>query len=48
MGSPVAASAKREVPSGITPCPCVARIVGHRLVFFDWQKMQSGCRHSGV
>lgn len=29
----------REVPSGITPLPCVARILGHRFVFDDWQKM---------
>jgi hypothetical protein len=37
---------KREVPSGITPFPCVARIFPHRLVLPDKQNLHS--RHSGV
>ncbi len=47
-GVPSAASAKRLVPSGITPCPWVARMAGHRLVLSLWQKMQSGFLHCGV
>ena len=35
----------RLVPSGITPEPCVARIVGHRFVFGDAQKMHPGALH---
>jgi hypothetical protein len=31
---------KREVPSGMRPCPCVERMAGHKLVFGDSQKMQ--------
>ena len=47
-GVPLSAEAKRVVPSGMTPWPCVARMVGQRFVLDDAQKMQSGCRHSGV
>lgn len=36
----------REVPSGITPFPCVARIFPQRLVFPDLQNLHS--MHSGV
>ena len=39
---------KRLVPSGITPLPCVLRMAGQRLVFFEAQKMQSAALHSGV
>ena len=38
----------REVPSGITPCPWVDLMVGHRLVFWEAQKMQDCFLHSGV
>ena len=37
---------KREVPSGITPLPCVARIFPQRLVLPERQNLHS--RHSGV
>ena len=37
---------KREVPSGMTPLPCVARIFPQRLVFPERQNLHS--RHSGV
>lgn len=37
---------KREVPSGITPLPCVARILPQRLVLPDLQNLHS--LHSGV
>ena len=37
---------KRLVPSGITPCPWVARIEVQRLVF--WLRHDGHCRHSGV
>ena len=37
---------KREVPSGITPLPWVARILPQRLVFPERQNLHS--RHSGV
>jgi hypothetical protein len=37
---------KREVPSGMTPLPCVARILPQRLVFPDLQNLHS--LHSGV
>jgi hypothetical protein len=37
-----------DVPSGITPAPCVDRIVGHRFVFGDAQKMHAGALHCGV
>src|ERR1700724_900719 len=37
---------KREVPSGIRPCPWVARIAVQRLVLRDRQ--DGHCRHSGV
>jgi hypothetical protein len=37
---------KREVPSGITPLPWVARIAVQRLVF--WLRQLLHCRHSGV
>ena len=47
-GVPSADTAKREVPSGITPCPCVARILGQRLVLGEMQKMQSEPLHCGV
>src|SRR6185503_19556254 len=36
----------REVPSGIRPWPCVARIAVQRLVLRDRQ--DGHCRHSGV
>ena len=39
---------KRDVPSGMKPWPWVLRILGHRFVFGDWQKMQAASRHSGV
>ena len=39
-------SAKREVPSGISPCPCVARIAVQRLVFR--LRHDGHSRHSGV
>ena len=47
-GVPSCASLKRLVPSGITPWPCVPRILGHRFVFVDMQKMQSSSPHCGV
>ena len=34
-------SVNLDVPSGITPLPCVPRIFGHRLVFGLMQNMQS-------
>lgn len=37
---------KREVPSGITPLPCVARILPQRFVLPDLQNLHS--LHSGV
>src|ERR1700712_2306250 len=37
---------KRELPSGITPLPCVARILPHRFVLPDLQNLHSP--HSGV
>lgn len=37
-----------EVPSGITPFPCVPLIFGQRFVFWLEQKTQSGSRHWGV
>jgi hypothetical protein len=37
---------KREVPSGMTPLPCVARILPQRLVLPDLQNLHS--LHSGV
>jgi hypothetical protein len=37
---------KREVPSGMTPWPCVARIEVQRLVF--WLRQDGQARHSGV
>src|ERR1700742_3604044 len=37
---------KRDVPSGITPLPCVARILPQRFVLPDLQNLHS--RHSGV
>ena len=37
---------KREVPSGMTPWPCVVRMAVHRLVLRDRQDGQF--RHSGV
>lgn len=37
---------KRDVPSGITPLPWVARILPQRLVLPDLQNLHS--RHSGV
>src|ERR1700753_3415282 len=37
---------KRGVPSGITPLPCVARILPQRFVLPDLQNLHS--RHSGV
>ena len=39
---------KRLVPSGITPLPCVLRILGHKFVFGDWQKMHALSQHCGV
>ena len=45
---PSLARVKREVPSGITPFPCVPRIFGHRFVLGDAQNMHSGPRHCGV
>ena len=47
-GVPSCASLKRLVPSGITPWPCVPRILGHRFVFVLMQKMQSSSPHCGV
>ena len=37
---------KREVPSGMTPFPCVARIFPHKFVLPDLQNLHSP--HSGV
>src|SRR4051794_10592039 len=37
---------KRDVPSGMTPFPCVARILPQRLVLPDLQNLHS--LHSGV
>ena len=37
---------KREVPSGMTPLPWVARILPQRFVLPERQNLQS--RHSGV
>src|ERR1700710_3055842 len=36
----------RDVPSGMTPLPCVARIFPHRFVLPDLQNLHS--LHSGV
>ncbi len=42
----VAIAAKRDVPSGMTPLPCVDRIAVHRFERCDRQVLH--CRHSGV
>ena len=42
----VAVAAEAQVPSGITPLPCVARIAVQRLERRDRQVLH--CRHSGV
>ena len=42
------ASARRVVPSGMTPLPCVPRILGQRLVLGDMQKMHLVSEHWGV
>jgi len=45
MVEPSFLSVNREVPSGITPLPCVPRILGQRFVFGLMQKMQSEPLH---
>ena len=47
-GVPSADTAKREVPSGIAPAPCVPRILGQRFVLGERQKMHSASLHCGV
>ena len=45
-GLPFETALKREVPSGMRPLPCVARILPQRFVLPERQNLHS--RHSGV